>query len=55
MGKCGLSFAFFTWYAGPMKATTAMDMEVVPQESMAQCEANGAALKEYLVKLDGNV
>ena len=29
-----------------MKApTTAMDMEVVPQESMAQCEANGAALK----------
>ena len=39
-------FAFFTWYAGPMKApTTTMDMEIVPQESMAQCEANGAALK----------
>ena len=39
-------FVFFTWKSGHGASNQiAVEMEKVPQESMAQCEANGAALK----------
>ena len=39
-------FVFFTWTRSSDSVTSSM--EKVPQESMAQCEANGAALKGVL-------